>query len=505
MFSASAAAGRAPALRWPDRLWSVLQTPAAVACLALLCTLAAHIPAYGLRGGDDPFFIEVAHGWLTGAPPYLDAFDVKPPGYFFLLAAMETVFGPTETAVNALTVLCEAATAFCLWRLCRQLNMPAVGLVAPLGYPLLSQMLSNNPGYPPLALATTAAFALATCGYGWRTRVVLAGLTIGFAATIKQSAGLEALALLWLLIREPQAERRRWLGALTFAAAAAAPPLAFALAFALQGAFAPFFADVVLTALRRPGVEPEAPLLILGHFVSVQRKILPLLAFAAIGVARPGALMPGAPAGRVEGVLLWLAASWLELLLQHARWVLYLGPTFAPVLLLSAAAIDSLLRSDALKRLAFLVLLLVTAANAYPFRLWQLLGPMDGPTYEAATQAIAARHPEPQDRLLGLGVLEATELNADTGLKPPTRYYYWLHLACDFPGAGPARLREALAVAPRFVVVATRPYDPYCEDPSVWPLIHATLAHGYRQIGAAPVEAPQLLIYEREGANPPAR
>ena len=135
-------------------------------------TLALHVPALGKRGGDDPFFIEVAHLWLHGAPPYLNAFDIKPPGYFFLLALAQTLFGPTQTALNALTVFCEAATAACLWRLGRRLGVPAAGVFAAFGYPLLSQTLANNPGYPPLALATTAAFLVATSQLGWRTRVV---------------------------------------------------------------------------------------------------------------------------------------------------------------------------------------------------------------------------------------------------------------------------------------------------------------------------------------------
>jgi Dolichyl-phosphate-mannose-protein mannosyltransferase len=472
----------------------------AVALVLLLSwTLALHIPALGKRGGDDPFFIEVAHLWLRGAPPYLNAFDVKPPGYFFLLALAETVFGPTQTALNALTVFCEAATAACLWLLGRRLGVPAAGAFAAFGYPVLSQTLANNPGYPPLALATTAAFLIAASELGWRTRVVGSGLAIGFALTIKQSACLEALPLLWLLIREPQAQGQRGRSVLAFAAAVAAAPLGFALALAAQGAFVPFFDDVVLTALRRPGLEPETTVQIFAHFVSVQKKIFPLVCLAAVGVWRFRTLLPGVPAGRAEALVLWLAVSWLELALQHARWVLYLGPTLAPVLLLAGAGVVRSVQSEWVKRLALAALLLATAVNVYPFRYWLLLGAENAEVYAEATQAIAKQNPEPGDRLLGIGLLETAQLNTDTGLAPPSRYFYWLHLACDFPGAGPQRLREALASAPRFLVVATNPYRPYCEAPSTWPLVRATLAQGYRRIA----ETSLLDVYERQSATRP--
>ena len=45
-------------------------------------------------------------------------------------------------------------------------------------------------------------------------------------------------------------------------------------------------------------------------------------------------------------------------------------------------------------------------------------------------------------------------LNVAYDLAPPTPYFHWFHTLCDFPGAGPRRLAEALASRPRFLVVA---------------------------------------------------
>ncbi len=480
----------APTLRRP-LFPAIALPPAAFAAAVIAWTLALHVPDLGKRGGDDPFFIEVARLWLHGAPPYLSAFDVKPPGYFLLLALSELVFGPTQTAVNALTIVSEAGAALLLWRLGRQLGLASAGAFAALAYPYLSQTLSNNPGYPPLALVTIGGYVLATGAGPWGRRALLSCLALGFAATIKQSACLEALPLLWLLGRERPADKPSLAPLLALAAA----PLGFAMLFAAQGAFAPFFADVVVTALRRPGIEAETAGDIVRHFVSLQKMVLPLTALALFGLARLSTL-PMAT-GRAEALALWLGVSWAELLLQHARWALYLGPTFAPLLLLSGAAITAAFQAEGSRRLAMGFALIATLVQVYPYRYWPLLGDVDAPVYRQAAEIVRARAPLRDDRLLGVGLLETAEVNTDAGVAPPSRYFYWLHLACDFPGAGPQRLREALESSPRFLVVATRPYHPYCEDPAVWPLVEATLASRYRRIG----DAGKLVIYEREAAR----
>ena len=72
-------------------------------------------------------------------------------------------------------------------------------------------------------------------------------------------------------------------------------------------------------------------------------------------------------------------------------------------------------------------------------------------------------------------------------------------LACDFPGAGPQRLREALASDAALSGRRDQPYRPYCEDPSTWPLVNATLAQGYDRIAATSL----LDVYERKARYTP--
>ena len=430
----------------------------AISCLVGLWALAWHLPAHGLRGPDDGFFIAVAHLWNTGAPPYLNAFDVKPPGFFALLALAQRLFGASQATLNGLTAVSDVVAAIALWRIGRRLGGPCVGVFAAFAYPALSQMLAANPIYPPLAAATTTAFALALLPFALTARAALAGLAIGFAVTIKQTAFLEALALMWMILRDPEAEGRRVGVAFAFAAGAATAPLAFALIFAAEGAFAPLVADVVGAAMRRPEMGGEPLAQNVARFLSVQAKMWPVATLAAVAATQWRSLFPGAPAGRAEGVTLWFAASWLELTLQHSRWLFYLGPTFAPALLLCGGVIAAVLHNQQLKRATLAVLFAITIVFAFPFRIWPFLDPDDAPAVAAAARAIAERSPAPQDRLLAIDA--GTRLNVTTGLAPPTPYFHFMHLLCDFPGAGPERLRQALAAQPRFVVLASQPSYP---------------------------------------------
>ena len=469
----------------------------AISCLAGLWALAWHIPAHGLRGPDDGFFMAVAHLWNSGAPPYLNAFDVKPPGFFALLALAQSLFGASEATLNGLTAVSDVVAAIALWRIGRRLGGPCVGVFAAFAYPALSQMLAANPVYPPLAAATTTAFALALSPFALTVRAALAGLAIGFAITIKQTAFLEALALMWIILRDPEAKGRRIGVALAFAAGAATAPLAFALIFAAEGAFAPLVADVVEAAMRRPEMGGEPLTQNVARFISVQSKMWPVATLAAVAATQWRSLFPGAPAGRAEGIALWFAASWLELTLQHSRWLYYLGPTFAPALLLSGGVIAAVLHNEQLKRAALAVLFAITIVVAYPFRIWPFLDPDDAPAVAAAARAIAERHPAPQDRLLAIDA--GTRLNVTTGLAPPTPYFHFMHLLCDFPGAGPERLRQALAAQPRFIVLASDPPSPACLSPTARPRIAEALTRSYRRIAQTPEDAPQLDIYERVG------
>ena len=87
---------------------------------ALGWTALVRLPLWRMDGLDDAFYVEVARLWAHGLPPYLTVYDVKPPGFFALLALAETALGPTLDALRALAVVCDAATAVALLMLGRR-------------------------------------------------------------------------------------------------------------------------------------------------------------------------------------------------------------------------------------------------------------------------------------------------------------------------------------------------------------------------------------------------
>ena len=123
---------------------------AVLALAALVWSALVRLPLWRMDGLDDAFYVEVAHLWARGLPPYLYAYDVKPPGFFALLALAETALGPTLDALRALAVVCDAATAMALLMLGRRFGQPSVGVFAALSFPVLNELVTANDAYSPL-------------------------------------------------------------------------------------------------------------------------------------------------------------------------------------------------------------------------------------------------------------------------------------------------------------------------------------------------------------------
>jgi len=83
----------------------------AVLGAALVWTAALRLPLWRLDGPDAPFYIEVGHLWARGVPPYVGAFDVKPPGLFALVAVAESWLGASLDALRAVAIFSDAVAA----------------------------------------------------------------------------------------------------------------------------------------------------------------------------------------------------------------------------------------------------------------------------------------------------------------------------------------------------------------------------------------------------------
>src|SRR5271168_3176331 len=132
-------------------------------------TALVHLPFYGLDGPDDAFYVEAAHLWTKRAPPYVGAFDVKAPGFFAVLAAAQLVFGASLATLRGVPILFE---------------------------------IYGDAAYAVLCAFTALAFLAALSDLPPMKKAVLAGLAIGAACSVKQTAALEALVLMAILARE---------------------------------------------------------------------------------------------------------------------------------------------------------------------------------------------------------------------------------------------------------------------------------------------------------------
>lgn len=488
--------GRHPAAR---RALGVVAAFAA----ALIWTAALRLPVWRIDGPDDAFYVEVAHLWTRGALPYVGAFDVKPPGLFALVALAQMWLGPSLDALRWVAVLCDAVAAAGLYFLGRRFGSTALGVFAATLYPFLSEAVAGNDAYPPLAALTTLAFLAALSPSHILKRALLAGLAVGAAAAVKQTAAFEAVALLLVLLRAPDAAARRPLVAAAFAAGAAAAPLGFLLYFAWHGAAGALVADTVVDALSRPAGGGEGLSFAAGlmRYLPLQRAVMPMFALAALALLRRGALAKAAPGPAVEAAALWFALASLAVIAQRAIGENYLGPTLAPGLLLSGALVvfapPALAGFAPALRLLAVWLAAVAAAlavRAGEIRAGEFRAPEETRAVAAAAEAIRASGSAPTDRLFVVN--RSGWLYPATDLAPPTAYFFPGHALCEFPGAGRARLAEALATRPRYIVVADRRIGGYCDLAANWRLVDEALARSYRLIAHAAGEGDSFDIYQ---------
>ena len=442
---------------------------------ALAWTAAVRLPLLGRDGPDDAFYAAVAHLWTQGALPYAAVYDIKPPGFFALLALAQTLLGPGLAALRTLAVVSDAASAAALFFIGRRLGAPALGIFAAGLFPALSEIAAADDAYCPLMASTALAFAAALSTAPLAKRAAWAGLAIGAALTIKQTAAFEALALLAILLRAPDALGQRRLAALAFALAATLAPAATLAYFAWHGAADALIGDVVVFALARPGLVGFPLFAILLSFGLLIMPALPAFARACAAMARIRWRAPDEAAW--AGVGLWFAAACLGALIQHATANNYVAPILAPCLLLAGRGIAA-----APKRLAPLALFTVGVAIACRFG--DLVRPFDAAALAGAAAQIKARGAAPDDKLFVIDY--GAWLYSATGLAPPTAFIHPIHLLCRFPNAGPARLKQALAARPRFVVIGARDgAHGGCVPAANWNIVTDAVAGGYRRFGQA--------------------
>ena len=485
---------------------SPLAAAFAVHGAALAWTLLVRLPLWRMDGLDDAFYVEVAHLWSRGVPPYAGAFDVKPPGFFALLAGAETLLGPSLNSLRAVAVAFDALAAAALYFLGRRFGGVSLGLFAAILYPVLSELVTSNDAYCPLAALTIVAFLAALSPLSLTKKAALAGLLIGAAGAVKQTAGFEAVALLFILLSAPESAGRRGRAGLAFALGAAVAPLGFLLYFASHGAARALIDDALLGALGRPASASEGLTFLdgVGRYFLLQKSVVAIFGLACLALLRRRALvkaLPGAPLGALEA---WFALASLSILAQRSIAITYVGPTLAPGLLLAGLcltrAAPELERVPAAMRLGALALATIATALAVPGN--DLSVRQEAQALAAAAAAIRASGPGAQDKLYVVN--RGAWLYGALELPPPTKYFYPGHTLCDFQEKGPGLLQEILAAEPRYIVVADRRVHYVCERSDRWRIVDAVLKRSYRRIAHAAGRADFYDVFEAVAGPTPA-
>lgn len=449
---------------------------------------------------DAALFWLIGHGWRLGHLPYLDTWDIKPPGVFLIFAMADALFGANPFGGRLLAALAIGAGAAGLYRFGeRVLGDRRAGVIAALLFPTYSLLFDGLANKPELFAAPFVIWGLVVMAQarGSLWRLILSGVLMGAAPMMKQTAAFEILfALAYLGLRHRTLPRLA-----AFAAGLAAVPAAFALYFAAHGVFGELMQASVFGALLRlhgDGVTvAEAPVRVLASL----KTAMPLLVLAGLGWAERKRLSWQGEAGEVahpDAALLawgWLGATALGELAMRATYPAYALPLLAPLCLLSSRVLAAL-SGAAEPRLRRFALVLVVATVLWPLVFHLVRSDPDIDPQPPAVAAYLREHVPGQPVYV---------VNYDpvvyqlSGAPTLTRFSFHQHLMCEFPAlpvSAEAEIARIMAQRPAALVFAAPTHRMVCEMPERIGLVHALAVKvGYRKVAAVPGQSGAVEIW----------
>jgi hypothetical protein len=463
--------------------------------LLLGLTCALRLPFSLNISADEAFFALIGRDWTQGVLPYADRFDVKPPGLFLLYALLQPVFGVGVAAIKGLEVGFVAVSAYGLWRIGKDFFSLPVGLAAAALYPLYSLAMS---GVNAPAALFLAAFEISGVLAALRGRLALAGLLFGIAFTMKQTAAIEACAVLVALLMEAKAHNRVRIAA-RFIAGCAAAPAGFALYFLLAGAFPAFWSAVVVAAGGRLNGDNVG---FIEGLTRVPGGLKPMMAPAvgALLVAlryRQLASEKFAPALRL--ILAWLVGGLLALIAMRAMYDHYFLPLAPPLLLLASVAVFHALDLGSRRLPALAGFALAGLLCPVAFGLSALTEAGEGEDRAALVAAeFKAREAGLREGDVALAVNRGVMFYADSGSRPPGRIFYPQHLLCDFPTLSGDQLAEAMTAHPQFVLLGDTRIGMVCEKAERLAALEKVLQADYQLAGRSSGSWDRYAVYKRK-------
>lgn len=474
-----------------------LQRPGIVFAVLLAFALAVRAHDFGnpVIHVDEQYYLLVGERLLSGAVPYVDLWDRKPPGLFLLFASLQLLPGDGIVAYQVVATLFAALTGWLVTVGGRRLGASGGGaLLAGLAYILWLSFLSGRGGQSPvfynLFVAAGGVLTLglpALAAAGDRRRIVVGGaaacLLSGMAIQVKYTPAIEGimfgLAHLWYL-RQAGA---RWSGiaaaGLGWILLGALPTVAVVAWYWTQGpaTFEAFwFANFTSVTLRRgyPAAKIVARLAGTGAQLAV-------LAGCTVATLRLRPMMR-----EVSLAIGWLAAALIAFAMIGAFFDHYALPLLVPITMLAAPTLG---RSAVARGLLAGV---------------------------AATLAMVHIATETDERVSAYGAARILATYRDAGCPyvfagdsilyllsrtcVPTPYAFPSTLAYE-PERGAVGIDEAaevariLATRPPAIVTLDEPLAPWNRRSQA--LVAAATARDYRPAGRFPREGRSLLVYVR--------
>jgi hypothetical protein len=308
--------------------------------------------------GDEAIYLTVGQQILRGDVLYVDVFDHKPPGIYYLTAASLALFGHSVAAIKVVLLGWSVATLFALYFLARRL---LDGRAAALAVAILSLLVTPTWlegdifGSEILMILTTCLGIL----LGLRHRPFLAGICFGLSLLFKVPAIFDfgAFFVFVALGVEKGGERGTLsqLGRLT--AGLLAPVLVTVAYFAAEGALPEYFESAFVYNIDYTGSGND---LVFEHGRMVLNAVPAILLVIALAVPalRRWRTGEGSTPDGFQFMLLWLVFSFYGVLLggrPYEHYLIQVAPAFS---LLAAFALT---RGD-VRRYASAVALLAVAA-----------------------------------------------------------------------------------------------------------------------------------------------
>ncbi|HVY20373.1 MAG TPA: glycosyltransferase family 39 protein [Bauldia sp.] len=490
--------------------------------LILIWTAAVRLPFYVQTDKDEFFFSVIASEWLRGGLPYVATFDIKPPGLFLLFAVAQSLFGASQATIKGMEIVAVATATWALYAMLRASGVPRVALWVAILYPVYTLTLAGTVTaamilqLPFLVVAFAAAMvAIRDTGTAGQrlAGALVAGLAVGFAGTIKQTAVFEAAAIFVLLLIF--ADRRRlWALCATFVVGAALPVLSFAAYFAAMGHLNEMVQAVVVLAMQRTapdvlaayGADKQGFFTPLGVIANTAQCSLPLLFLwggAIFVVLRRERVRQTVPDRVLVTAGLWLAASLAGVMAGYVLCSYYVLATIPPLLILAGAFFCHGIDVSERKHGAAFALSIVSAAAAMLYIDHRYLFTPDAflagdfDATRRVSASIASLHPAPDDRLLVLN--RGLSVYVETGLLPPSPYFHPTQLLGVFHTPSPDPLGASLEANPRFIVIA---------DANTWHITEqraridralAYVAANYRQVDVITGAKDSFTLYQYAG------